>query len=412
MNAQWSLGKRNDKNLNFGQTSEMAVKSGENTNDVRTAPTNDGTEFSYTAHYLKTTWESFAEQAEAELDEMQKEIELNDTGDSFEDDLKYSEMQVKRAETVEKYLGHIETEDPVLREALSRDGIEEVQHDEIVTNIHKAIKGVSGKFKLGETVVKETIEAEVKVGKQQMDKEREEGAFFQGDFAEETGITPRQNLGFIDFVKRQEQFERANSGFLETSMSDKKRAMIDSSSKCLEGIMASTPPNFCWKGFDIGSTDEMRCKDGWYRAGLFCRKSCRDNHFYRLLMCWENCDRGWTDAGLFCFKIKYAWFIPYPDFSSRNIYVPDYVTLFSDIAVCTTGHVKWGFLCYDDCGHHHGMYNCGPFACSLDPSQCKSQIISSAINVFFGVLDAVAFVLSFGASSAINAGSKALNKLA
>ena len=75
--------------------------------------------------------------------------------------------------------------------------------------------------------------------------------------------------------------------------------------------------------------------------------------------------------------------------------------------VCPKGKYRSGALCYWDC-NAIGMANCGGGACARDAASCGVTITNMVVDTAMGIVDAVTFVSSFGASAAVAPAKKAV----
>lgn len=156
---------------------------------------------------------------------------------------------------------------------------------------------------------------------------------------------------------------------------------------CMKALTDSLAPDFCWKkGGDVGIIP----------------KGCPPGYFRHLALCYVRCEGKYTYNGAGLCK------------DGAKTYIPKSITNFSDRATCPQGYYKGGALCYKDC-ENIGMFNCGIGACSMNKAGCAMQIVLMTVDTILGAVQFVAFVLSFGASSAVapevNTGRQAVSKL-
>ena len=167
---------------------------------------------------------------------------------------------------------------------------------------------------------------------------------------------------------------------------------------CIKGLISSIPPEFCWKKkADAGTMPN--CPEGYRKSGALCYESCRDDYKVVAGICWSECDGGWKDYGMTCTQKKY----PYKTRGKKS-YMPKSKTMFD--GVCPSSKYRSGALCYFDC-RPLGMSNCGIGGCARNAASCGTTITNMAVDTASGVLDAITFAMSFGASSAATAAKKA-----
>jgi hypothetical protein len=162
---------------------------------------------------------------------------------------------------------------------------------------------------------------------------------------------------------------------------------------CIKAMMENIPPDFCWKkGADFGKipTD---CPTGYFRSLALCYQNCDDGYKFVLGVCWAHCESGYDDHGATCYKSFFHWYF-------KHSYIPSSLTNFSSQVPCPRGMYRQGALCYRNC-ENIAMENCGFAACSASKESCMSSIVNISLDVMSGIADAVMFVMSFGATTAI-----------
>ena len=166
------------------------------------------------------------------------------------------------------------------------------------------------------------------------------------------------------------------------------------SATCLQSLMKSIPPEFCWKPKGDAGVLPSECPKNFTRNGALCYENCKEGYKHVGGVCWQKCNKTLgKDIGAFCAKSVTKW-------HRKKSYIPRFKTNFDPMVGCPMGKYKpqGAALCYKDCALV-GMYNCGIGSCVRDKSDCAAEISTMVVDTMQGVVDAVSFVLSFGTSS-------------
>lgn len=173
---------------------------------------------------------------------------------------------------------------------------------------------------------------------------------------------------------------------------------------CIKGLMASIPESFCWKkDGDVGIVP-TGCPEGYFRSLALCYRNCDPGYGFWGGVCWENCSEGYDNHGATCYKNLIRWYF-------KKSYIPNSITNFSDQVLCPPAFYRpaGSALCYRDC-NNISMENCGIGACSSDSATCVTTIIDMGISAIQGAVDAIGFVASFGATTALAPAKKAITE--
>jgi len=183
---------------------------------------------------------------------------------------------------------------------------------------------------------------------------------------------------------------------------------------CVNSFFETIPPNFCWKkGADFGVIP-TGCPSGFFRYLALCFQNCKSGYsFDGGLLCIKACPPDTTTYPLTC--THWSW-LAWEDWTvGRDPYFTQSLTNFDSRIPCPAGMYKGAALCYRDCAKI-GLVNCGIGMCASSSASCASGIAEMAIDVISGIAQGVAFVLSFGTSSAaaeeVNVAKKGLTSLA
>ena len=185
-----------------------------------------------------------------------------------------------------------------------------------------------------------------------------------------------------------------------------------------KAIVASIPPEFCWRG------NLPRCPDVYPdRSGLRCYKNCeaenqrrisiaaedkkaemRKHHFHLFGgVCWENCTAYQSKTGAGTYK-SFGPFCKKTDkkvFHLKKSFVSGSVPDFHSTTTCPGENNKKVLgLCYRKCSEF-GYVSCGVGACAVNGPACAKNIVSIVSKTLLGVTELVLFALSLGGSGAV-----------
>jgi Zn ribbon nucleic-acid-binding protein len=197
-----------------------------------------------------------------------------------------------------------------------------------------------------------------------------------------------------------------NANLLQTHLAEASKAVgvkadygLKFTAACTNGVLSQIPADFCYKrGGDFGVIPTL-CDCGYFRFLALCYRDCPAGYYFLLGVCWSACPSGYTDIGLLCISIN--------GIVAKNSFISESKTNFDAVAICPQGMYKGGALCYRDC-NKIGLVNCGIGACASSEQECSSRIAGMVVNTIVGLGTALAFVCSFGASSAGTTGIAAM----
>lgn len=210
-------------------------------------------------------------------------------------------------------------------------------------------------------------------------------------------------LSKIEEVKRDSAI---NANLLQTHLSAAMETVgskadygLKFTAACTNGLLSQIPAEFCYKrGGDFGVIPTL-CDCGYFRFLALCYRDCPAGYYFLLGVCWSACPSGYTDIGLLCISISGV--------VVKNSFISESKTNFDAVAICPQHMYKAGALCYRDCTMI-GLVNCGIGACASSDQECASKIAGMVVNTVVGLGTALAFVCSFGASSAGTTGIAAM----
>lgn len=145
------------------------------------------------------------------------------------------------------------------------------------------------------------------------------------------------------------------------------------------------------------------CEPGFQYKWGFCYQDCAEGFTFAMGMCKKICKKGYRNS-LITHRCKKHLFDSYASTS----YNPPTGRL-----VCKPGYLKNTFdnVCFKSCEFRtdsfgrvfkdSGMVECSSKACSNSDVGCVAEIFSMVVDVILGAFEFVAFIATFGASSAI-----------
>merc|ERR1711935_532971 len=230
--------------------------------------------------------------------------------------------------------------------------------------------------------------------------------------------------------------------------------------KCLQGILLSVAPSFCWKGGSHNHDACYTCPSGYRKWGAECFQNCRSGYYWvGGGTCWAHCRSGeeelvqveapkedqdteksdsventdsfistseaettdekvglrrrrrrspYSDHGATCYKGIFDWY-------AKHHYWTHRLTKFdSRVGCCHNDQYKSGALCYKKCEpvDKSVMVNCGFDACSSASETCASTIMNMVFEIGFSIASIAALVVTAGAAApATVAGSTMLKAM-
>jgi len=200
--------------------------------------------------------------------------------------------------------------------------------------------------------------------------------------------------------------------------------------KCLQGIMAAAPVDFCWKDTAYHQFEQPQCPSGWHRPWgyLECLENCRPGYYFVSGgTCYEKCngDDGhpgqWTksgrrllgpnksyrDDGATCWKAVDDVFWKHHYWAERR----------GNCGLsCRPDQYMNGCMCYQKCSTVSetpgSMENCGTLACSAGRGSCKSQVVNTVMDIGFSIASIASLVMTAGVTApAVLAAKKVLTQI-
>jgi hypothetical protein len=244
--------------------------------------------------------------------------------------------------------------------------------------------------------------------------------------------------------------------------------------KCLQGILLSIPPDFCWKRGHHNHDTCYTCPSGWHKWGAECFENCRGGYYWvGGGTCWAHCRSGeeelaqlgapkedqdagqidentdfsvaadentdslistseaektgqkvglwrrrrrrrrrspYSDHGATCYKAPWDWYAKHHYWASR-------ITKFdSRVGCCHSDQYKSGAMCYSRCDiinpNKAPMVNCGWDACSSAGERCASNIMNMVFEIAFSIASIAALVVTAGAAAPATMAGSTLIKAA